>query len=246
MKKAQKLLFTGSAFVVVLATQFGCAGARGTGAEVQMPPVQKAVTGPLTAGTVIESMNAGGYTYIYLEKAGQNGWVAVPVMDVKPGQEIEFLPGAEMGPFSSKSLNRTFEKIVFSAGPKAGTVSTTAPLPSGHPTIPAAAAPLPSGHPTAGAVPAAPAVKAMPELVAAPKEMIFAGKVVEALDAGNYTYLCLEKDGIQSWAAVPVTEVKVGEEVEISKGMAMGKFTSKSLNRTFENIIFSAGILPAK
>lgn len=239
MKKAQKMLLVGSAFALVLVTQYGCAGPAGLADSVP-----KETAGPLTSGTVLETMDAGGYTYIQLENAGQKNWVAVPVMNVKPGQKIELQPGAEMGPFKSASLGRTFEKITFSPGPKAGAVAATQPLPAGHPPIPAASAMPPAGHPAVGAVPAVPAAKALPESASAPKQMIYAGKVVETMTAGGYTYLCLEKDGVQSWAAVPVTEVKLGEEVEISKGMAMGKFTSKALNRTFENIIFSNGIIP--
>lgn len=232
MKRARKLLLVGSMFALVLVSQCGCAGPRGTAKEVAIPLVQKVATESITTGTVVESTNAGGYTYLRLEKNGQSNWVAVPTMEVTPGQEVEFQPGVEMGPFISKSLNRTFERIVFSSGPKAGIVS--------------AAAPLPSGHPAVGAVPAATAVKAAPEVVPAAKQMIYAGKVVETMVAANYTYLCLEKDGVQSWAAIPLTEVKVGDEVEINKGMAMGQFTSISLDRTFENIIFSNGLVPKK
>ena len=238
MKKTKKMLLVGSAFAVALVTQYGC-----TGPTVLADSVPKEVAGPLTSGTVVETMNAGGYTYIQLENAGQRNWVAVPIMDVKPGQKVELQPGAEMGPFKSVSLNRTFEKIIFSTGPRTGTVSAAQTLPAGHPTIPAVPAMQPAGHPAVGASPVAPAATTMPESVPAPKQMVYVGKVVETLSAGGYTYICLEKDGVQSWAAIPVTEIKLGEEVEIRKGMAMGKFTSKALNRTFENIIFTDGII---
>jgi hypothetical protein len=62
-------------------------------------------------------MNAGGYTYVSIEKAGKKTWVAVPMTEVKVGQEMSFQPGAEMKNFTSKSLNRTFESIIFSGGP---------------------------------------------------------------------------------------------------------------------------------
>jgi len=69
------------------------------------------------------------------------------------------------------------------------------------------------------------------------------GSVTETMNAGGYTYLCLEKDGQKKWAAIPESQVKVGDEVEISQGMVMSNFTSKSLNRTFDAIIFSQGIV---
>ena len=39
------------------------------------------------------------------------------------------------------------------------------------------------------------------------------------------------------------TPVKVGEEVEVAEGAVMTNFTSKSLGRTFESIIFSSGVV---
>lgn len=69
------------------------------------------------SGKVVETMNAGGYTYVCLEKNGKKTWVAVPEMEVKVGQEVSLQPGQEMAGFASKSLNRTFDSIIFSAGP---------------------------------------------------------------------------------------------------------------------------------
>ncbi len=68
------------------------------------------------------------------------------------------------------------------------------------------------------------------------------GKVVETMDAGGYTYVNLERDGKQVWVALPVTKVKVGDELAAQPGMRMDKFTSKSLNRTFDVIYFSSGV----
>ncbi len=69
------------------------------------------------SGKVIETMDAGGYTYVCLGKSGEKTWVAVPQMSVTKGQKIEFQPGVEMKNFESKSLKRTFKSIFFSGGP---------------------------------------------------------------------------------------------------------------------------------
>lgn len=69
------------------------------------------------------------------------------------------------------------------------------------------------------------------------------GKVVETMDAGGYTYIAVERDGKKKWIAVPRCVVKVGEEVQVQPGLEMGQFTSKSLNRTFDNILFSGGLI---
>jgi len=70
----------------------------------------------LISGKVVETMNAGGYTYVCVAKNGAKTWVAVPEMKVTMGQELTFLPGSPMPNFTSKSLNRTFDSIIFSAG----------------------------------------------------------------------------------------------------------------------------------
>lgn len=68
------------------------------------------------------------------------------------------------------------------------------------------------------------------------------GKVVETMDAGGYTYVNLEQNGKKVWVALPVTKVQVGDELAALPGMRMDKFTSKSLNRTFDVIYFSSGV----
>jgi hypothetical protein len=87
----------------------------------QIPPVEKTAetVGPSLSGKVVETMNAGGYTYVCLEKSGKKTWVAVPAMKVTVGQQMAFQPGQEMTNFTSNTLNRTFGSIIFSGGPAA-------------------------------------------------------------------------------------------------------------------------------
>jgi len=72
------------------------------------------------SGKVAETMNSVGYTYILLDKEGEKIWVAVPEMHVSVGEEVVLVPGIEMVNFTSTTLNRTFERIIFSAGPVSG------------------------------------------------------------------------------------------------------------------------------
>jgi len=67
-------------------------------------------------GTVSETMNSGGYTYILLDRQGKKEWFAVPESLVKVGDEIQLQPGVQMGPYTSPTLKRTFDKILFSGG----------------------------------------------------------------------------------------------------------------------------------
>jgi len=69
------------------------------------------------SGKVVETMDSGRYTYVCLEKNSKKTWVAVYKMEVVVGREMSFKPGIEMVNFESKTLNRTFDKIYFSAGP---------------------------------------------------------------------------------------------------------------------------------
>jgi hypothetical protein len=68
------------------------------------------------------------------------------------------------------------------------------------------------------------------------------GKVVETMNAGGYTYVCIKQGEQKAWAAVPATKVAVGSEVAVTPGMVMTNFSSKSLGRTFDAIVFSRGL----
>ena len=246
MKRVGNLLTSGLTlgFGVILLN--GCAGnstvaqpaAQGAPQQLEAAkqPVAKAIpeAAPLE-GKVVETMNAGGYTYISLEKDGKQGWIAVPTTQVTVGQEIKVMPGMEMGLFSSKTLRRSFDNITFSPGIVADAKSQPAqaqPAAEGE-------AKLPAGH---KAVDKNAKPRKMSELMSAPTGAL-SGKVVETMDAGGYTYISLEKDGKQTWAAVPTMKVTVGEEMELQPGAPMTNFTSKSLNKTFESVVFSGGPL---
>jgi hypothetical protein len=71
----------------------------------------------ILSGKVVETMDSAGYTYVNLEKEGKNTWVAVPQMKVTVGEEMSFAPGMVMKNFTSKTLGRTFDALVFSGGP---------------------------------------------------------------------------------------------------------------------------------
>ncbi len=68
------------------------------------------------------------------------------------------------------------------------------------------------------------------------------GKVTETMNAAGYTYMLIENQMGKQWVAIPESEVAVGQAVTYVQGMTMSKFYSKSMDRTFESIIFSAGL----
>lgn len=92
------------------------------------PPVQAVAVAPVLdgvalQGTVAETMNSSGYTYLLLDSAQGKIWVAIPETSVKVGQAVICTPGMTMNNFASKTLNRTFDTIVFSPGLDKGEAS---------------------------------------------------------------------------------------------------------------------------
>ena len=83
------------------------------------PAAAATAKAPPISGKVLEVMNSSGYTYLLLDVDGFKDWVAIPELYVEVGDEVELLPGTQMGEFKSKPLNRTFDRIIFSAGPTA-------------------------------------------------------------------------------------------------------------------------------
>ena len=71
------------------------------------------------------------------------------------------------------------------------------------------------------------------------------GKVLEVQSAGGYTYLLIQHELGEIWAALPESKVEAGQEVTISPGMPMKSFESKALGKTFDVIIFSPGLAGA-
>ncbi|MBU2520869.1 MAG: hypothetical protein KKD50_01430 [Proteobacteria bacterium] len=68
---------------------------------------------------------------------------------------------------------------------------------------------------------------------------VLKGTIVEFKDVTNYTYLLLEDKTGKVWAAIPKTPVKVGEEIAIANIAVMKDFHSKTLEKTFDFILFA-------
>lgn len=64
------------------------------------------------------------------------------------------------------------------------------------------------------------------------------GKVREVVQVDRYTYLRLESQGVQIWAAVPRQEVPVGGHARVADVTEMTDFSSPSLGRTFDRVYF--------
>jgi len=65
-------------------------------------------------GTVVETMNSGGYTYVKLDAGAEEEiWAAGLSTQVAVGDEVSIQGGMLMQDFESKTLERTFEDIYF-------------------------------------------------------------------------------------------------------------------------------------
>ena len=116
MKKTDLIL------IVLLLTFIGC----GVQAAATPPDNTPASTTPaagnrpadpdILSGEIIETMNAAGYTYILIDTGQEQIWVAASETRVEAGQRVSAPAGQLMTNFTSKALNRSFDRIYFVAG----------------------------------------------------------------------------------------------------------------------------------
>ena len=67
-------------------------------------------------GKVIETMNAGGYTYVHVDTGAEKIWAAGPQQSMDTGTVVTIDKGMPMRGFSSDSLDRTFDTLYFVTG----------------------------------------------------------------------------------------------------------------------------------
>ena len=78
------------------------------------PPGEMGHQEPTHAGVVVESMDAADYTYMRIKKDdGKEEWTATTRTEVKVGDRVIVAESLVMHDFQSKSLNRTFPRIIF-------------------------------------------------------------------------------------------------------------------------------------
>ena len=82
----------------------------GCGGEAQVD----SAGGTWPTGTVLETMDGGGYTYARVELEDRDLWVAGPVTPLAVGDQVTLVDTMFMGSsFPSKALDRTFDEIFF-------------------------------------------------------------------------------------------------------------------------------------
>ncbi|RXJ88742.1 hypothetical protein CRV01_08955 [Arcobacter sp. CECT 8983] len=64
------------------------------------------------------------------------------------------------------------------------------------------------------------------------------GEILELQNSGAYIYIKLKKQNEEIWAAIPKTNVKVGDKVTLKESTWMTNFKSKTLDKTFDKVLF--------
>lgn len=64
-------------------------------------------------GTVLQTMNSGGYTYVQVKEADKTFWAAGPQTDVKKGDTVSMTEQMMMKNFTSNTLKQNFDEIMF-------------------------------------------------------------------------------------------------------------------------------------
>jgi hypothetical protein len=110
--------------------------------------VMESVEGEKVSGTVVESHDASGFTYVLLDHGKSKEWYVLGPLGVKKGEKLEVETRMVAEKFESKSLKRTFDKVTFARVLSGGTAVPLQPSQE-HATSMMAAAAMPAGHPPA-------------------------------------------------------------------------------------------------
>lgn len=71
------------------------------------------------------------------------------------------------------------------------------------------------------------------------------GRVLQHMDANEYTYVEVRENDGSLWLAAPKTPVVDGSTIRFPDGVVMRDFYSKLLKRRFDAVIFVRAIAPA-
>jgi hypothetical protein len=109
------------------------------------PPMGGAAkkAGQVIEGTVVETMDVKGYTYLNLDSASGKVWAAVPRAAVKVGDKVAVEQAMPMKNFESPTLKRKFDLIYFGTLRGAGAGSPHAAAATGSAMPAGSALPIP-------------------------------------------------------------------------------------------------------
>ena len=83
-------------------------------------------------GQVLSVIQVPGYTYVEVRNNGRNLWIAGNPVEVAEGEIISWSDSAMMRNFQSKTLNRTFDELMFVSAIYKGADGAPRPAASGN------------------------------------------------------------------------------------------------------------------
>jgi len=83
-------------------------------------------------GVVVETMDAGGYTYALLDTGSEEVWIAGPPAQLVVGEQVTALGSMPMRDFKSPTLDRTFDVLYFVQQIARAGEAPAGGLPAGH------------------------------------------------------------------------------------------------------------------
>ena len=171
MKSITSRLALASIIAGTLLIQVGCTDSAEE-AVAENPALTAPVPAGMVRGTVLETMDSGGYTYAQLETDQDTRWVATQQTTVEVGDIVQVSEGMAMADFTSNTLNRTFDVVYFTG---AMTNLSKVKMPEGHPETA-----LPPGHPSTESA-------AQPEAVEATVAPLESGQDIASVYANKDT-----------------------------------------------------------
>lgn len=124
--------------LIALTLTAGCSKEEPTKTAEQKPMAEKAAA-PMAggkSGTIVETIDAAGYTYVQVDTGSEKFWAAAPQFSAKAGDPVVVPDGMPMENYHSKSLDRTFDVVYFVDSVMiGGEKPATAAMPEGHPSM---------------------------------------------------------------------------------------------------------------
>jgi hypothetical protein len=174
-------------------------------------------------GTVVETMDSGGYTYVLVDVGITSQWAAGPPVAVSPGATVRFNGSMQMTDYYSKTLDRTFDRIYFTGAIeviKAGT-GTVDDAPGAGDTPDVEPPATPSVEPAQGGVTVEQVFAQRDELVGT--EIVLRGEVVKyngGILGANWLHIQdgTGAEGTNDLTVTTAATAAVGDTVTVRRG----------------------------
>ena len=129
-------LYLTLAILITLVTATCCKDKTSQTSQVPatVPSTKAQPASTVYTGTVVETINTGGYTYVQVDTGSEKIWAAAPEFQVKVGDEVTVPKEMPMKNYHSKTLDRTFDVVYFAGNiVVAGTEQATRQFTEGRP-----------------------------------------------------------------------------------------------------------------